>query len=75
MTYAEDIGFVELESDVVLLMSGAGVDACVKFAVVAGFIDPANVNDWNVMILPIAGFYDKTVLYRRWYSSDVTLNY
>ena len=39
MTYAQDIGFVELESAVVYSISGSEVSACVRFIVIAGFID------------------------------------
>ena len=38
MTYAKDIGFVELTSEIVALLSGT-VTACVRFVVTAGFID------------------------------------
>ena len=52
MTYAQDIGFVELESSIVNSLSGSTVNACVRFIVVAGFIDHENNDDWNVVLLP-----------------------
>ena len=57
------------------MLSTTEVEACVKFVVVAGFIDPTNASDWNVMILPTAGYYDKTSLYQRWRASDVDTSY
>ena len=52
MTYAQDIGFVELTSEIVALLSASVVTACVRFVVTAGFIDHENSGNWNVVLLP-----------------------
>ena len=52
MTYAQDIGFVELQTSIVNNLSGSTISACVRFIVAAGFIDHEYIDHWNVVLLP-----------------------